>query len=49
MALAKGRGMALISKSHKGKPAWNKGKPMSEEQKKKISEARKKHLELKGA
>lgn len=33
------------SESHKGQPAWNKGIPMSDEQKKKISETKKgKHL-----
>lgn len=33
-----------ISESHKGKPAWNKGKFCSEETKKKIKEARKNQI-----
>ena len=36
-----------MSESHKGKPAHNKGVPMSEEQKKKLSEAAKRRFMLK--
>lgn len=41
------RAAKAISKANKGKPAHNKGVPMSEEQKKKLSEAAKRRFMLK--